>query len=214
MIVAIIQARLGSTRLPGKVLMKINGKSLLGYLIERLDRCHGLDKIIVAIPGADLGKIPLAVDQFCIWQDDDPNDVHRRFVQCILNKMPDTVIRICADSPLLDPALVDWMIEQHEGGITTNVKPRTFPAGQCIEIIDTDVFLAGKPGLDSDREHVMPFYYRTCPYKNVTNPLGDFSSHSMVVDTQEDFDRIKPAIEKMERPHWTYGWREIVEMMA
>jgi spore coat polysaccharide biosynthesis protein SpsF (cytidylyltransferase family) len=109
--------------------------------------------------------------------------------------------------------------------LTTNTQRRTWPQGQCVEILPAKGMgrlesVARSPGsrfdhlTAYDREHVTPWYYRNCNYTNVENPLGDFSDVNMCVDTLEDFQRIKETIEKMDRPHITYGWREIAELMA
>lgn len=216
MLVAIVQARLGSNRLPGKSLMEIDETPLLGHLMRRLQACAGFDISYIAAPMKDADEINdrLYLKRArVIGVDGDENDVWARFVAVLEQTKPETFIRICGDSPLIDPHLIDWMIEQHEGGITCNTHPRTFPAGQCIEIFDTDIFLSGKPETPYDREHVTPWYYRNCKYKNVVCPDGDFSNVSMVVDTLEDFNRIEGIIRNMTREHWTYGWRDIVGMM-
>lgn len=224
---AIIQARLGSKRLPGKVLMKIKGKPLIRYLLERMERCKKLTDIIVAVPARDFMRIQReTANCSCsvIGVPGDENDVARRF-RWVLTRpgqyqvLPKAFVRICADSPMLDPALVDMMIERFEapenkGMLVTNTQPRTWPAGQCIEIIPTMGFIRGlRDETDFDREHVTPAFYRHCTFRNVTNPLGDFSSANMCVDTAEDFERIKNVIEHMDRPHWSYGWFDLMEMM-
>lgn len=73
--------------------------------------------------------------------------------------------------------------------------------------------IVGDELTEHDKEHVMPWFYRNCPSVNVINPLGDFSAYNMVVDTQEDFDRISQLIFNMDRPHWAYRWQDLVGMM-
>lgn len=237
---AIIQARLGSKRLPGKVLMEINGKPLLQYVIDRVRMaCR---TVVVSCPINDVRVIGRAVDCRVVGQGGDENDVLKRIQQTLRDVLGDgeqEFVRICGDSPLIDPAIISYIAAAHKVShpqntslirgmafVTSNTQPRTWPGGQCVEISDIAGFLTGnKVGrvgrgnavgdelTDYDREHVMPWFYRNCPTVNVMNPLGDFSAGDMVVDTQEDFVRISQLIFNMERPHWAYGWREIMEMM-
>ena len=224
MIIAIVQARLGSQRLPGKVLSEVRGKSLLSYIMERLELCEGLDAIKVAVPLKDHEAIYAALKNHkceVVGVPGDENDVARRFRYVLgemQDKFPKAFVRLCADSPLIDPVLVDWMIEQYEGGLLTNTKPRTFPAGQCVEIMDAKGFIGLRSGdtkwTAEDREHVTPWFYRNCRFKNTTTPDGkDYSHVNMCIDTYDDFLRVAGVIEKMDRPHTTYGWRELAGMM-
>lgn len=238
---ALIQARLGSKRLPGKVLMEINGKPLLQYVVERVRLA--VHYVVVVCPYSDVREIGRAVDcNVHAWEGDE-NDVWSRFRDAILKLEPrgtQEFIRICADSPLIDPAVIKYVMQSHKishpsntslvrglAFLTSNTRPRTWPAGQCVEICDIAGFMTfnkmgrGRKEEDKkgdemtayDREHVLPWYYRNCITANVTNPLGDYSRFNMVVDTQEDFDRINQLILNMDRPHWTYGWRELAGMM-
>ena len=213
---AIIQARLGSTRLPGKVLMEIEGKPLLQYLIERLKKCTRIDKIILAIPENDeagfddYGK--LGVDGYLGSE----LDVAARFAGA-LNAYPcDAFVRVCADSPLLDPKLVDEGIRLYrdrQPDIACNIHPRTFPAGQCVEVIKTATFLEERVHFnESDREHVTSFFYERATDYEIVNfeYFKNVSKNSMVVDTQEDFDRVRNILARCSRPHVEYGWQELL----
>src|SRR3990167_4978391 len=110
-ITAIVQARMGSTRLPGKVMMEVRSKPLIGYLLERLASCPRLD-VVVACPARDLdsplGKFLLKGDHEVFFVPGDESDLVSRFVKVLegLNaamRLPRYFLRICADSPLLDP---------------------------------------------------------------------------------------------------------------
>lgn len=220
MIVALVQARLNSTRLPRKVLWTIKEKPLIAYMHERLKRSLKLDRIIYVTPRHDRHEIQDAIPDAEVWGVSCPeNDVWQRLMtarQVLIDSgnAPTAIVRLCADSPLIDPDLVDYMVSHYEGKITTNTQPRTWPAGQCIEILPSAGLSTFEAMSDEDKEHVTPWYYRNCNFVNVTCVRGDFSQHRMVVDTQEDFDRIKETIEKMDRPHWAYTWHDIVELMA
>ena len=211
----VIQCRLGSTRLPGKVLMEIKGKPLLRYVTERV--ALACDQVLVLCPAKDFREIW----QACSSADveikgipGDENDVFYRF-QVGIGLERRMFARICADSPLIDPKVIRY-VATYTGKVITNAVHRTWPAGQCFEILWGPELGSPDHGKMSayEKEHVMPWFYTHRDFKNVCNPLGDFSAVSMVVDTQEDFDRISDVIGRMTRPHVEYGWHEIMEMMA
>ncbi len=222
----IIQARLGSTRLPGKVLMEIEGKPLLQYLIERLKKCQRVDKIILAVPQKDIH----AFKSFACWdkakiietivssrrEREDENDVAGRIAANLEFFPCDAFVRVCADSPLLDPILVDEAIHlfhMKRPDIACNIHPRTFPMGQCVEVVNTATFLEERVHFsESDREHVTSFFYSHATDYDIENfeYIKNLSKSSMVVDTQEDFDRVRNIIERLNGPHIDYGWQELL----
>ena len=233
MIPVIVQARLGSTRLPGKILMPINGKPMIRIMMERLEKSQLGTIPMIACPEADYDKINAAVEETncVVYGFHGPeNDVAARYRHVLTSGMchvlqPKLFVRLCADSPLIDPKLLDEMLylymTNHAGRFMTNCSPRTFPAGQCIEIMATAPFVmqADRPANDGDvwtdydREHVFPWWYRRQMFVNYECQEGDFSNKSMVVDTQEDYDRIKALVEGLEAEHWNYGWKDLMEAM-
>lgn len=238
-IAIIVQARLGSTRLPRKVLAEAGGKPLLSYVVERV-RMSRCSPVVVVCPEGEQREIAAAAAGAFVYSGPE-HDVRERFVRYLQGTVGfQHFVRICADSPWIDPKVIDYVVAAHRMAwpentslarglafVTSNTKPRSFPAGQCVEVADVAGFLTGnKIGrvgrgepvgdamTDSDREHVFPWYYRNCPTANVVNPLGDYSHVNLCVDTAEDFERFSDVIGRLERPHWAYGWREIAEMYA
>ena len=210
----IIQARLGSTRLPGKVLMEIEGKPLISYLLERLKKCHGLDNIILAIPENDAGEFngELVADIYT----GDELDVAARFAGALKAYPCEAFVRVCADSPLLDPILVDEAIQLYKmkrPDIACNIHPRRFPLGQCVEVVKTATFLEERVHFtQSDREHVTSFFYNHSNDYDIENfeYVKNLCKSSMVVDTQQECDRVKNIIERLNGPHISYGWQELL----
>jgi len=210
----IIQARLSSTRLPGKVLMEIEGKPLIGYLLERLKKCQRVDKIILAIPENDAGEFngELVSDVYT----GDELDVAARFAGALKAYPCEAFVRVCADSPLLDPKLVDEAIRLykfHRPDIACNIHPRTFPMGQCVEVVKTTTFLEERVHFKQEhREHVTSFFYERANDYEIVNfeYFKNVSKNSMVVDTQEDFERVKNIIERLNGNHVDYGWQELL----
>lgn len=193
--------------------MEIAGKPLITYLLERLKKTR-VDKIILAIPEEDEWSFggEWADGLFC----GDELDVAARFAGALKAYPCDAFVRVCADSPLLDPILVDEAIHlfhMKRPDIACNIHPRTFPMGQCVEVVNTATFLEERVHFsESDREHVTSFFYSHSNDYDIENfeYIKDVSKNSLVVDTQDDFDRVKCIIERLNGPHEQYGWQELL----
>ena len=232
-IAIIVQARLGSSRLPRKVLADVCGQPLIRLMMTRLQDCMEASELIVATVPKDAAEIGEALHDLAgvsvVAPDVDENNVFDRFRGVIYRhggeRMPKAIVRLCADSPLIDPEHVDNAIERFRNCgkaiLTTALQP-TFPSGQHVEIIRTAGWnRAGGPAnsiTDEEREHVMPYWYRVCDpsvIEHYTAPAGENWSHvRTVVDTQDDLDKLRMVVKGMKRDHWTYDWRDIAEMYA
>lgn len=204
----LIQARLGSTRFPRKVLAEANGKPLIQYLLHSMALVGGIRNFVVLAPKGDHDLIS-AVEPDPVWVGDEL-DVASRFIEYVEHEKPDAFVRVCADSPLLDWLVVSHMVEiftEADFFMLHNVGDKAgFPAGQHCEIVDSKFFLANKTALD--REHVTPtlhFLPRVRGYA-VTPPSPQ---PGLVVDTPEDFIRIRRVIEMAGGEPWKYTWREL-----
>lgn len=218
---AIVQARLGSQRLPGKVLRTVGGKPLMQYTLERIGQAPGIERIVVAT-SSDPNDDSLA--DWCRHFGVDCvrgalHDVAGRFVEALHRCPFDAFVRISADSPLIDPRLIERGIEvfhSKQCDIATNVFPKTYPNGESVEVICTATFLAAYPRFedDSDREHVTPFLYRHADEFRIENftrtiPCRDCE---FAVDTPAHFARFERMIAAMTRPHCEYGIEELIEL--
>jgi len=203
-ILAIVQARLSSTRLPSKVLMPILGQPMLALHIERLRRTETLDKLVVATSdnAEDDAIVALCegvgIDCFRGSLD----DVLDRFYRCARGYMPEHVVRLTGDCPLADPDIIDRVVRFHVKGnydYTSNVFPPTWPDGMDVEVMRMSSLTEAhaESELPSEREHVTPFIcnhpdrYRL---GNLTNE-ADLSSHRLTVDEPEDFEKIRRIYE-------------------
>jgi len=220
---AVVQARMGSRRLPGKVLAPIAGTPLLGHLLDRLDRCRAVDRVIVAT-SSEPSDDPVAA--YCAARGATVRrgplrDVAARIAAVIDAEALDGFVRVCADSPLLDPGLVDAaarMLRATGVDVVTNARPRTHPHGQSVEAVRADAFrralgLMTEPG---DREHVTPALYRH-PERFSIAPLPadrEWPAVGLAVDTPEDLARIAAVVARMTRPPSDYGLAEIVALAA
>ncbi|MBX0359454.1 cytidylyltransferase domain-containing protein [Halobacillus sp. Nhm2S1] len=214
-IFAIIQSRMGSSRLPGKVLKKVLEKPLLEYQLERLKRCKQLTGQIVATtyeetddPIVDLCKhlnIP--------FHRGDEEDVLLRYYETAVRFKVDLVVRITSDCPLIDPTVVDEVISEYLKHpfyhYVSNTLQRTYPRGMDISVFPFKVLeeVHHKAIEKQDREHVTRYIYTHSKIYKTKNVVyeRDESQHRWTVDTPEDFVLIKKMLEALypTRPNFT-----------
>jgi spore coat polysaccharide biosynthesis protein SpsF len=210
-VVAIVQARMGSSRLPGKVLERAAGRSLLDHLAERLGAAKRLSAIVLATtqrPRDDvLEGEALRLGFLCFRGSED--DVLERFILAARASAADVVVRITADCPLLDPAEVDRVVDAFLSAeppldYAANFSPddRRIPLGLSVEIFSRAALerahAEGRAGYH--REHVTPYLYeekgrfRT----RALHPTQDLSHLRLTVDTPEDLSVVRAVLEALE----------------
>jgi spore coat polysaccharide biosynthesis protein SpsF len=209
--ILLTQARTGSTRLPGKVLMKVNNKSLLEIHLERIAKSKMVDRIIVATTTNE--QDDLLFKNVVEWGYEiyrgSENDVLDRFYQAIKDIIPNWVVRVTSDCPLIDPVLIDEVINfsiNNDLDYCSNTFIEAYPDGQDVEVFKfTALEMAWKNAkLLSEREHVTPYI------RNKSNLRGgllfsainypcenDYSKIRMTVDEIEDFYLIEILINKL-----------------
>ncbi|MGK5091726.1 hypothetical protein WDW89_06870 [Deltaproteobacteria bacterium TL4] len=218
---AIIQARMSSQRLPGKVLQLVEGAPLLAFLIERLKRCPSIDEYLIAT-SSEPEDTPLV--EFCKRQNipcfqGNLQNVASRFFEISKNKPWVAFARICGDSPLIHPAVIETALQlfrNEKPDLVTNVHPRSFPIGQSIEVLKTETFLSSFPLMKEaeDLEHVTRYYYQNPKGFNILNfsHQRDHSQFSLAVDTPEDLKLLKILIQRMKKPQDQYSLEELIQM--
>ena len=201
-VLAIIQARYNSTRFPGKVVKKINDKTILQILIRRLSRSKYITKIIVACSNNRNDKAIVAICRklgvnYFIGSE---NDVLSRFYHAAKKYRGINIVRITADCPLIDPNIVDEVISNFffkNVDYASNVNPPTFPDGLDVEVFKFSVlkeaYINAKKS--EEREHVTPFIVNNKKFKkfNFKNSI-DSSSLRLTLDEKEDFILIAKII--------------------
>ena len=206
--ILITQARSGSTRLPGKILKKINDESLLEIHLKRLNKCNNVSKIIVATTDKPEDKViyDYAIDRGFNSFRGSEYDVLDRFYQAVKNDKPDWIVRVTSDCPLIDSELVDKVIsfvQKSDIDYGANILIENFPDGQDIEVFKFSALeLAWKnANLSSDREHVTTYIRNNCDFKGgsifkaLNYPCAlNYSKIRMTVDEPRDFDLIKVLI--------------------
>ena len=209
MIGCIVQARIGSTRLPGKVMLNIDEKNpVLYYVLEQLSSCKLIDKIIVATTTLDEDDViknfvnSMNVNIFRGSSD----DVLDRYYQCAKKFSIDTIVRITADNPLIDPTIVDDLIKKftlNSYDYLTNAHIRTFPYGTEVEIFSFKALEkawknAKKP---SEREHVTPYFYNNSQsFRNYNQENSkNLSNLRWTIDRENDFLLVKSIVSKIKK---------------
>ncbi len=220
-VAAIVQARMGSRRFPGKTLHLVAGKPLLEYVLERLQQVKGLTEIIVAT-STDARDEPIAdhcVNHGLTCHRGPLDDVAGRFAQVIDKFELKAFARVSADSPMLDQHLLERGLEIFSRGeyeIVTNVLKRTFPPGQAVEILDARVFRETYCRMRDarDREHVTKFFYGNPADFRIHNfeSVEKYGDVTFVVDTPQDMERFAHIVAKMKKNHWEYGLDELVRL--
>lgn len=200
----IIQARFGSSRLPGKVLLEVEGVALLEYEIKRVKQAKKIDKIVVATTDkkADnrIEKLCKKIQIDCFRGSEE--DVLDRYYQCSL-RYPKfgNIVRITGDCPLIDPVVIDRVISffiKNKLDYASNIEKETFPDGMDVEIFRREVLneVAQMAKLASQREHVTLYIRNARKYrKGNLSSEHDFSHFRLTVDQREDYEVIKFLIE-------------------
>jgi spore coat polysaccharide biosynthesis protein SpsF len=218
---AIIQARSGSTRLPGKVLRQLLGEPLLTRVVRRVSRAKRLDKVIVATTklSADDAIVSLAEREGWLVERGSETDLLDRYVQVARNHGADTVVRITSDCPLIDPLLIDDAIAQFEGDrwdyASNSLEPRTYPRGLDVEVVGTDALeRAWREDVDpASREHATPYIYRHPELFRLRWIASDDdqSHHRWCVDTKEDLQLVRWIYDALGRDD--FGWRDALAVV-
>lgn len=220
-VVAIVQARMGSTRLPKKVMKEVVGKPMIQLLLERLSRSKGLDQIIVATSTeSENDELQTAVESYgyrCVRGSED--DVLSRFYTAAEMVDADVVVRITGDCPLVDPNLVDECIEKFKKNnvdYCSNANPPTYPDGLDVEVFTFSALNKANNIATSsfDREHVTPYLSVDNSFTtgNVSN-TEDLSALRWTVDEPEDFQVIKKVFEYFS-PNINFSWTDVLELQV
>lgn len=222
--VAIVQARSGSTRLPGKIFKEICGKPMLWHVINRLSYSVQIDKIVIATTTASEDD---STEKFCIenrieFFRGSVENVLSRYYESALQSGADIIIRVTSDCPMIDPAIIDKMLEQFISSgqaidYMSNVVERTFPRGLDTEIMTFDTLSEAVNGAVSafDREHVTPYIYNNPDRFKIANFKNekDYSRYRLTVDTIEDFNLITRIYNELYIPAKLFLLDDIIDLM-
>lgn len=218
---AIIQARMGSTRFPGKVLENLNGKPVLQWVVEAANKIPAIDNVVVATSDKDCDQQIVA---WCaqnnqnVFQGDEQN-LLKRFYDAAAAYNADAIVRLTADCPLLDPNIVGqvlYLVSNGDADYASNVMPASWPDG-----LDCEAFTVGALSVAyknakclSDKEHVTPYIINNqhmFKCLNVSSPIKGLQEHRWTVDTKEDMAFIKQLVSKTKTDATIYDYLETLK---
>lgn len=224
MIAAIVQARMGSTRLPGKTLADVGGRPMLARLVARARRIPGVERVIVATTEKpdDEAILRFAADHDLPAYAGSEDDVLDRFYQAARRYDVSVVVRVTPDCPLLDPAVSGLVLTRFlDGGgaidYASNTQPPTFPDGLDTEVFSLDALArawraATQP---SEREHVTSYIW-TCPEAfrlvNVRRE-PDLSALRWTVDEPADLEFVRAVYARLGAMADTFGMKDVLELL-
>ena len=220
-IVAIVQARLGSTRLPNKVLAPIGDVPLIEFLLGRLSKSERISKIVLATSTNEINDQLSAVVENLGYQviRGSENDVLQRYVDAATATNADVVIRITGDCPFVDPQLIDEMLEDFVASnidYMSNTNPPTFPDGFDIEIFRKSALLQSAEIATSpfEREHVTPCLRTNSLFSHKNKSAVVDASHlRLTVDEQRDLDVVR-GIANLFAPRTDFSLSEILGVIT
>jgi len=220
-IVAIIQARMGSTRLPGKTLQDLAGKSVLMRVVERVRRMQRIDDLAIATTVNDQDDV---IEKTCrengvlAFRGND-EDVLDRYYRAACFFHADAIVRITADCPLIDPELSDHVIQQFldcKPDYASNVLRRTYPRGLDTEVMSVLALeQAWQRATEAcQRAHVTPYIYQHPESFVLASVTGDedHSKHRWTLDTPEDMQFLRMLYAKLPSS-CDFGWRDVLEIL-
>jgi spore coat polysaccharide biosynthesis protein SpsF len=228
--VAMIQARMGSTRFPGKVLKPILGRPMLLHIVQRVRSVRALKNVVVLTsercedqPIRDLCRS----EGIAVFNGSE-NDVLDRFYQAALRYSADPLVRVTGDCPLVDPQLIEQLLEIFAAGSWDHVSVAAgagalylnrgrFPDGLDAECFSIAALKRAwsEATASSDREHVTPYIWRV-PERfrcRLVDADGDYSDMRWTVDHEEDFVMITRIYEALYRPERPFTFAEIIDFL-
>lgn len=220
----IIQARTGSTRLPGKVLMNLKDKTVLCHVIERVSQARQVDKIVIATTVNQADDAIEKEAQKCgvsVYRGSE-DDVLSRYYEAAVKYEMDIVVRITADCPLIDPHVIDRLIMIYEdndydyvsnGG--SDLSLRKYPRGLDVEVFSFDSLEKADSGAKEpyQREHVTPYIYENANSIFYDSDREDYSHYRWTLDTKEDYTLISRIYEELYQGSHDFYFEDIIKLM-
>jgi len=224
-VVIIVQARMTSTRLSGKVLKQVLGKPLLGYVIERLRRVSGANDLVIATTTnrADVPIVQLCQALGVNYFRGDENNVLQRYYQAAVQAKADVIVRVTSDCPLTDPEIIDKAITYFidnapKFDYVSNCITRTYPRGVDVEVFSFDALeLAFKEAtLPAELEHVTPYIHRRPELFTLGSITQDqdLSFHRWTVDEEADFQLIKTILEALYPAKPKFAMQDVLSLLS
>ena len=225
-VVCLVQARVGSTRLPGKILKEICGKTILHHEIDRLKKCKEIDEIVIATTDKeDDDKIVNEAKKLSVkYFRGSENDVLSRFYYAAKENNADIIVRVTSDCPCIDFEILDKMLiyfkdkyKEKQVEYLSNTIKRTYPRGYDIEIFTFSALEKSYINAEKEyeREHVTPYIYdKTNNFLKLSfENKDDYSEYRVTLDTIEDFIVIKNIFENLYYKNPYFKLNDVVQYL-
>lgn len=223
-VAAIIQARMGSTRLPGKILKTVNGKTLLEYQIERVNQAKSIDQIIIAttLKESEQPIVELCEKIGIDYYRGSELDVLSRYYEAAQKFGVDVIVRLTSDCPIIDPEVIDKVVNQYLNNQSSvdylsNTLERTYPRG-----LDTEVFsfvalnkAYHEAVLLRDKEHVTAYFYTNPDFFKLQGLKSGrkYGNYRWTVDTEEDFELIQHILRELYNPNKLFLLEDVIKLL-
>lgn len=220
--VAIVQARLGSSRLPGKVLLPFRGEPMLAHVMHRAARATSLDDVVLAttLRPEDDPIVELARDRGWPVERGSEVDLLDRYLQAARHHDAEVIVRITSDCPLIDPEIIDLAVGAFGAAqadyASNTLEPRTYPRGLDVEVIARAAL--ERAGAEDHnmawREHATPYIYRHPELFQLVRVASavDYSQHRWSVDTVDDYELVRRLFEELDPD--TVAWHDVLALLA
>lgn len=223
-IVCLIQARMSSQRLPGKVLREVLGEPLLRYLVDRVICCKEIDMLALATSTdqSDDILVDFAETINLAYHRGPLKNVAQRMLDAAKFFQADAFVRISGDSPLIDSSLVDRLVtifrQNPEVDLVTNVQARTFPKGQSVEVVPVSTLnhLVDMGLTEDESEHVTKAIYNATKDFRIVNVVHDhlLGDMQLSVDTEHDINRFQLILEALGEPYSQHSLEQITSVAS
>ncbi|GEK91026.1 cytidylyltransferase domain-containing protein [Alkalibacterium kapii] len=219
----VIQARMGSTRLPGKVLRELKGKSVLNHVIERVKQAEKVDQIIIATTTLSKDNViesEAKKNDVSFFRGSESDVLSRFYFAAVENKL-DVIVRVTSDCPLIDSRLLDNMIDfylNNQYSLVSNAgtepETRNFPRGLDIEIFAFSLLESAFKNAQEmyQREHVTPYIYENTEDVHYYKANHDLSGYRWTLDTEEDLQLITEIYEKLYHGEHDFYMNDVVNL--
>lgn len=222
MIICMIQTRMGSTRLPGKVMKEIEGKPLLQHMIERMIRSRFVDMFVVA---TSVKKENDVIENLCTKLGihccrGSENDVLDRYYKCAksFHPVPEFIMRVTADCPMQDPDVIDFVVQkflEKKVDYMTNSFEPLYEDGFDVEIFRFSALEEAwkKATRKSEREHVTPYIRNTVSFIKYYEKYYSTYNYKLSVDTPNDFELVKQIFSRLYKPDKIFSMKDVVNLL-
>lgn len=220
---AIIQARMGSSRLPKKVMLSLEGKTVLEHVIERVRQSVLIDEVIVATTIHEQDSVIYTESLKCgarVSRGSEEDVLSRYYFAALENKL-DIVVRITSDCPLIDPKLIDDIVEFYKkesydivSNAGSELSSRTYPRGLDVEIFSLKILKDAfeNAAMQYHREHVTPYIYENSKNIYYYRNNVDLSNYRWTLDTPEDYTLISEIYKVLYKGQHNFYMEEVLEL--